>query len=479
MGLADIPIRRKLLRAILLTSASVLTITCSSYFAYEVFTFRQTTVNQLSIIGEIIAANSTAALAFSSQLDAQEVLASLRAHQHIEAAGIYDYDGKLFAYYPDQLQDGSLPDSVTSKGYTFIDSYIIGVQPIAQKGNILGTLYLKSNTNAIAERLQLYSLIALIVIIISFLGAYILSQRMQKIITEPIRELAKTARIISDQRNYGIRATKYGDDEVGKLTMAFNQMLDEIQEQNKAIKKFNTELEDRIKERTQELEIANKELESFTYSVSHDLRAPLRSVVGYSKIILEDYFEKLDKEGIRVLHVIINNAQKMGNLIDDLLAFSKIGKQNVTKVPLNMENITRKVIEEFEESASETIEINEMIGAEGDRSMIKQVMTNLISNALKYSIKVEKPRIEIGSYVQGHSLVYYVKDNGAGFDMKYYDKLFGVFERLHSQEDFDGTGVGLALVHRIISKHEGTVWAEGEINKGATFYFSLPKNSDK
>ncbi|UII33178.1 ATP-binding protein [Fulvivirga ulvae] len=482
MKFVDVPIGKKLLRAIILTSGVVLLITCSSYFAYEFFTFRQSAINQLSIIGEIVADNSTAALAFNSQSDATEVLASLKAHPHIEAAGIYDNNGKLFAHYPEELEGDNFPDSVNFSGYALMDSYIIGVQHIAQKDNRLGTLYLKSNTTAIARRLQLYAWIAVIVSAISFLVAYILSQKMQRAITGPVRELADTALAISERKDYTVRATKFGSDEVGALTTAFNQMLDEIQAQNKAIKSFNAHLEEKIKERTAELEIANKELESFTSSVSHDLRAPLRSVIGYSKIIEEDYSVKLGDEGVRMLNLIISNGQRMGQLIDDLLAFSKVGKQDVLKVPLDMEKITSEVIDEMTQDIANTksveIKTDKILDAEGDKSMIKQVMTNLISNALKYSMKEAKPCIEIGSYQKDNTNVYYVKDNGVGFDMQYYDKLFGVFERLHNQHDFEGTGVGLALVHRIVLKHDGQVWAEGKVNEGATFYFSLPGISD-
>ncbi len=478
MGLADIPIKRKLLRAILLTSGAVLLITCSAFFTYELVTFRQSTLSQLSIIGEIIADNSTAALAFNSTSDALEVLASLKAHPHIEAAGIYDNEGELFAYYPQELKGSNLPDSVGRGGYRFIDSYLIGIQPIINKGNRLGTLFLRSNTGAITERLKLYGYIVLIVILVSVLVAFILSRKMQGAITKPIGELANTARAISDRKDYTVRATKFGNDEVGELTTAFNQMLDEIQVQNKAIKSFNSDLEDRIEERTSEMEMANKELEAFTYSVSHDLRAPLRSVIGYSMIVLEDYSNKLEDEAVQYLNIIISNAKRMGQLIDDLLAFSKIGKREVSKIPLNMEMITTEVLEEIKDVSKQVdININEMLKTKGDKSMIKQVMTNLVSNALKYSMKEKEPKIEVGSYHLNGDNIYYVKDNGVGFDMQYYDKLFGVFERLHNHGDFEGTGVGLALVHRIITKHEGRVWAEAEVNNGATFYFSLPSNS--
>jgi light-regulated signal transduction histidine kinase (bacteriophytochrome) len=269
---------------------------------------------------------------------------------------------------------------------------------------------------------------------------------------------------------------KLSNDELGLLTDAFNQMLTEIQEQNKQIVSFNQKLETTIVERTKELEVTNKELEAFSYSVSHDLRSPLRSIDGYSRILLEDYGAKLDDEGKRILHVIMRNAIRMGQLIDDLLAFSRIGKQSLTKVNLNLESIVVSVVEEIKSLNVKQVTVNllPILPALGDSSMLKQVVTNLISNAVKYSLKKNDPTIEIGSYSDKKFNVYYIKDNGAGFDMRYYDKLFGVFQRLHNSNEFEGTGVGLALVQRIITKHGGKVWAEAKVDEGATFYFSLP-----
>lgn len=227
----------------------------------------------------------------------------------------------------------------------------------------------------------------------------------------------------------------------------------------------------------QELAVTNKELEAFSYSVSHDLRAPLRSLDGYTKILIEDYSAKLDDEGIRIINIILNNTQKMGNLIDDLLAFSRLGRQDLIRVSLDMNIIVNAMVTELtshKPGREIIIDVKPLFSAPGDSSMIKQVMVNLISNAIKYSGKKETSMIEIGSYEQDGSIVYYVKDNGAGFEMQYYNKLFGVFQRLHDSNDFEGTGVGLAIVQRIVARHNGKVWAEGKPDEGATFYFSLP-----
>jgi PAS domain S-box-containing protein len=243
------------------------------------------------------------------------------------------------------------------------------------------------------------------------------------------------------------------------------------------IRKLNEELEQKVIERTTQLKFANQELESFSYSVSHDLRAPLRAVNGYAQMLYQDYGTQLDTEANRLMNNIMNSAKKMGQLIDDLLTFSRLGRKELIKINIPMLDMVTTLCNEIKNEQNNSniqFKINELRPIQGDTVAIKQVWVNLISNAVKYSGQKEKPVIEIGSEIKGAEVVYYTKDNGAGFDMRYVNKLFGVFQRLHSNEEFEGTGVGLAIVQRIISKHGGRAWAEGKINDGATFYFSLP-----
>lgn len=241
------------------------------------------------------------------------------------------------------------------------------------------------------------------------------------------------------------------------------------------------ELNEELKRRTFELESINKELEAFSYSVSHDLRAPLRAIDGFSGIILEDYSDKFDAEGKRLLNVIINNAHKMGQLIDDLLTFSRLGRQDIRSSNIDMSELAKTVFEELKTISSDrTIELNikTLPPACGDRAMIREVFANLLSNAVKFTRTKAPAVIEVGGTTEDEENIYCVKDNGVGFDMQYKNKLFGVFQRLHSAEEFEGTGVGLALTQQIIHRHGGRVWAEGKLNEGATFYFSLPKEGE-
>jgi PAS domain S-box-containing protein len=235
---------------------------------------------------------------------------------------------------------------------------------------------------------------------------------------------------------------------------------------------LNTDLEANL----QQLEIANKEMESFTYSVSHDLRSPLRAIDGYARMLDEEFSNVLDNEGKRLLDTIQYNAKKMGNLIDDLLAFSRLGKKGLQKTTVNTRELVENVLYEISSSLSDkaSVTIGDLQTIEADYALINQVFVNLLSNAAKYSSKKECPIIEIESKRNETEVIYSVKDNGAGFDMQYADMLFGVFQRLHKANEFDGTGVGLAIAHRIVSKHGGRIWADAKPGEGATFFFSLP-----
>jgi PAS domain S-box-containing protein len=240
----------------------------------------------------------------------------------------------------------------------------------------------------------------------------------------------------------------------------------------KKVSRLNKELQSNITR----LEESNSELEAFTYSVSHDLRAPLRAIHGYTKVLSKDYAESLDDEAKQMMEAVMSNAKKMGQLIDDLLALSRLGRKDVQRRMLEMTNVAQSVINDIQKSpgAEKTkIILHPLPDTEADFGLITQVFTNLISNAVKYSSHKEDPTVEIGSITENGDLVYFVRDNGAGFDMRYYNKLFGVFQRLHDAGEFEGTGVGLAIVKRIIVKHGGKIWAEAQPGKGATFYFTL------
>lgn len=236
------------------------------------------------------------------------------------------------------------------------------------------------------------------------------------------------------------------------------------------------ELNRNLEHKNNELRVINKELESFSYSVSHDLRAPIRAINGYAAILGEEFGDKLNDEAKELLQAIIGNARRMGLLIDQLLAFSRLGRKEMTMTVVDMNMVVNSALNELCQGNSlqrNKVNFGNLSAACGDASLLKQVWINLISNALKYTSKLKDAQVNISSEVKNGQVTYSIRDNGAGFDMKYYDKLFGVFQRLHNEDEFEGTGVGLAIVHRIITRHSGSIWAESKPNEGATFHFSL------
>ena len=250
----------------------------------------------------------------------------------------------------------------------------------------------------------------------------------------------------------------------------------------KELRRHRDHLEELVAERTVELEAHNQELEAFSYSVSHDLRAPLRIINGFSKIILDDYADKLDAEGRHFLNSICANTEKMSQLIDDLLTFSRLSRQEMSLSDIKMETLVQSVWDELKSinpGREIKFSVNELPPTKGDGPMIRQVWVNLLSNAIKFTIPRKIALIEIGSNFTESDIIYYIKDNGVGFDVKYTNKLFGVFQRLHRDNEFEGLGIGLALVQRIVLRHRGRVWAEGKVDEGATFYFSIPRVSCK
>ncbi|HEX2829644.1 MAG TPA: ATP-binding protein [Burkholderiales bacterium] len=487
-------IRRRIVLVVMATAGVALMAACVALLLLDLRSYHAALVADAETQAQIVGRASVAALGFDDPMAATENLSLLKTRPGISAGALYNTKGVLFATYARSPASATgFPPLPEADGNRVQDGELVLWKRVVSDGEILGTVYLRADYGALSH-VASYALVAVVVLAGAMLLALAVSAWLQRSISAPLMAVRDVARQVVETRDFSLRAPKERDDELGYLADAFNDMLAEIERRTSALEqsnrtleqaeealsRLNAELEERVGQRTQQLEAANKELESFSYSVSHDLRAPVRAIAGFSKMLAESHAAHLDAEGQRKLGIVRSEAARMGALIDDLLAFSRLGRQSVQKAAVDMEELVRINFEALRSSggAEPELHLGMLPKAIGDRSLLAQVWINLLSNAMKFSSKREHPRIEVSAISDDREYTYFVRDNGAGFDPKYGQKLFGVFQRLHHAEDFPGTGVGLALVHRIVTRHGGRVWAEGEPDKGATFYFTLPKEAD-
>lgn len=474
MLLQDVPIQKKLMRIIILISGIVLLLACATFFIYEYYSFRQNTIQKLSTISNIISANSTAALTFENSKDAAEILSALKAEPNIVAACLYDKNNTIFSTYPANDGITSFPGKLKADGHYFGDSHIEEFQSIFQEDRHLGTLYIKSDFGAMNERLRLYGIVSAIVIILSFLLSYLLSRILQKTISQPIVALAETAKVISEQKDYSIRAIKLGKDELGMLTDAFNQMLTQIQQQNQTLNEFNKSLEQKVADRTLELKRSNEDLEQFAYVASHDLQEPLRTVTSYVQLLARRYKDKLDPDANDFINFAVDGSARMRTLIQSLLEYSRVNSKRPFE-DINMNNLLNTLLMNLGESIKENnaiIKSDPLPDIFGDPILINQLFQNLLTNAIKFK-RDGNPEIKISGKKINNEYLFSVKDNGIGIPKEYANKIFIIFQRLHEAEKFPGTGIGLAICKKIVERHGGKIWFESEPGQGTTFFFTI------
>jgi len=474
-------IARRLTWINMLASGTALVLASLMLMAYDFVTFRNTMVANRSVQAQIIGSNTVTALTFDDPQTAERTLAALSAATHVEGAGLYRPDGRPFASY---LRDAgldalSLPrvpaDAVEWYSFEGLRRMHM-VRRILQDGVPLGLVYIRSDVEEATERLMAYAIIVGAVLLVSLIAAQLVSRVSRRAISEPITELAALATRLSSDRDYSVRATMTGHGELAVLISAFNEMLHQIQDRDRSLRESHDLLEHRVQERTEALKESNKELEAFCYSVSHDLRSPLRSIDGFSQALLEDLDGKIDEGSAGFLKRIRAATQRMGALIDDLLNLSRVTRSELTLKPVNLSALARAVLDDhamMNPGRRVAVVIAEGLETRGDPRLLRQVLENLLGNAWKFTSKLAEARVEFGSMEQEGETVYFVKDNGAGFDPAYAERLFGVFQRLHAMTEFPGSGVGLAIVDRIVRRHGGRVWADAAIGRGATFYFTL------
>ena len=472
-------LQRKLVTAMMTTSTAVLVLVGAILVAHDVTSFRRFLVEMLVTRANILASNCSASLAFQNPDDASQVLRSIRNDPNMVAAALYDESGRLFAFFPENAPGGTIPTLPGTIGHRFAAHHLMVFQPVVEDGRRLGTIYLYSGLRALDQRLRVELLVLLLAVLGSAVVALALSTWLQRRIAHPLVALTTVVRSVSETRDYSVRARIQSDDEVGVLAESFDTMIGEIQRRDREIRTLNADLERRVAARTAELEASNKEMEAFSYSVSHDLRAPLRHVDGFVELLSKHLGSTLDEKGRKYIATISGAAKRMGNLIDDLLVFSRMGRSEMRTTSVDLGALTDEVIQELkQDEAGRKVEwkVGRLPAVQGDPAMLRQVLANLLSNALKYTGPQEKARIEVVGEAQNGEIVVSVRDNGVGFDATYAHKLFGVFQRLHTNDEFEGTGIGLANVRRIVSRHGGRTWAEGAVGHGATFFFTLPRH---
>jgi PAS domain S-box-containing protein len=580
---------------LLLTSGTVLLLTCAAFTAYEYLTFRRTTLQQLSTIGEIIATNSTAALAFQNPDDAEEILSALAAEPHIVAAALYADSGILFSSYPPSLPSAGLPARPGADGLRFETAAAIGFLPVIQDGHRrLGTLYLKSDLGALDERLRRYLLIALLVIVISLLVAVALSSVLQRQISHPILALTDAAQVVSVHGDYSVRVARRSEDELGRLTDAFNGMLVRIEQQNRALQESEadfrnvaetmpqivwtadangrldyhnrrwhdyagsdtglsgknilhpedylrclelwrasvrtgekyeieyrlrrvadgayrwhigrasplrnaegqitrwigtcTDIEDlkyaeaRLLQTLVDLRDRNRDLQDFAFVASHDLQEPLRKIQIFSDRLLTEAAASMPPQQLSLLERSNKAAARLQKLIQDLLAYTNVHSVQQSMVRTDLGEIVADVIDDLEtsiEACQARIVVGTLPTLHCDATQIRRVFQNIIANALKFRhaqrpllIDISARAIPVVSGVPGWEIR--IADNGIGMEPEYTESIFTLFKRLHPRDSYEGTGIGLSIVRRIVERHRGTIHAIGVPGAGSTFIIVLP-----
>jgi PAS domain S-box-containing protein len=589
-------IKGKVTAAILLTTLVALTITAASFVIYDQVTCREAMVRELSRTAAGLASQGVLAVTRRDERQACALLGGLRQSPDIMAAAFYDQRGNLQARYPATKPAGAFPLTPGRPGHRFSHGRL-GLFMAVGGGFPVGTLYLESDASRLLARLRLHVWIGVAVSGASMLVALALAGGLQRRIAGPILALAEVAKVVSERRDFSVRAPAAEANEIGELTKAFNQLLARLEETEQVrslvgaivessddaiigedlrsvvlswntgaermfgysatemigepilrvlspdrpeeepellarvmegrirryetvrmrkdgtpvevsltaspirdgrgriigissiardntlrrraeaeIRRLNLDLDQRVEARTAALTAANKELEAFTYSVAHDLRAPLRHMEAFSRILGEEFAAELPAEARRFVEGIRRGSRHSSRLVDDLLNLAKLGRQPLVQRAIALDLVVEEALADLgSDIDGRAIEwrLEPLPTVECDPGLLQQVFANLLSNAVKYTRGRPVATIEVGSMQRNGDCVFFVRDNGAGFNMKYVKKLFGVFQRLHPPDEFEGTGVGLATVERIIRKHGGRVWAEGRLGEGATFYFTL------
>ena len=477
-------IASRLTRMNLGVTGTALVLAFASFFAYDTFSFRQNMIRSLSTEAQILGENSVSAIAFDDPQSAEATLAALHDTPQVVSAIVVNKDGTQFAAYVRDNTATNVPQITArlapgqTQNYWMQGTNILVSSRIELKGQPIGAVYILAETTEIFHRALQYGIISAIILLLCLIIAFLVTSRFRGLLAEPLVSLAETAQLVTRNKDYSLRAPQIGGvSELTSVVQSFNEMLDEIQRRDRALQGSKLALEQRVQERTAELIASNKELEAFSYSVAHDLRNPLETIGNLGYLLQQAHGEELDHEGQDLLRQLLTGTSRMSTLIDDLLNLSRASRSALNRQPVDLSQMAEKIMAGLKRNEPENkVAFFCRPGARvvADENLICVVMENLLRNAWKYSSKTTHPTIEFGHIEQHGQTVFFVRDNGAGFDPALADRLFQPFQRLHTNSEFPGTGIGLATVQRVVNRHGGRIWAVGQIDKGATISFTIP-----
>lgn len=476
----------KLTRMNIAVSAIALLLAYIAFMAFDLYTLRKDLIGSMSTEAAIVGANSVTALVFDDQEAAESTLSALRQSPHVLWAVVVRQDGARFAAYtrnpgirPD-LRRTLLP-AETEQSWMSGRHLLMGSRIVFQ-GQQLGAVYVMAETSALRQSALQFGLLSAGILVVCFVIALYVTSATRHLVTAPLTGLAETAQIVSRERDYSVRAAMPDStDELAFLVQSFNEMLEQIQTRDRALEQSRSELEQRVRERTAELTAANKELEAFSYSVAHDLRGPLQHI-GHIGFLLQTMVDASRPREQELIGKLFESSRRMAALIDDLLNLSRAASTPLRRTALDLSRMAEAILASLQtEQPERKVRWTVARGARAfaDEGLMQVILENLLRNAWKYTSKAADAEIEFGYNDGTEGTVFYVRDNGAGFDPRYADQLFRPFQRLHSQSEFPGTGVGLTTASRIIARHGGRIWAESQVDQGATFYFTVPYRREK
>jgi signal transduction histidine kinase len=510
--IGDLSLRHKLTTIIMLTCVASLLLVGAVFGVWEWLTLRRATVQTLSAHAEILADSCRNALTFRDPADASACLRTVGAIPSVSAACVYTSDGELFAAYQRMGTTVVLPPPTgVPNNREYIWESKVLTRPVVLEGEPIGTVCLKADFAPLYQRLQYSLLVIVSLVLLSSLAAYLISSRLQGVISAPIVRLADVARRISEKKEYTLRATAAGRDEVGQLIEAFNEMLGQIQQRDAALVEANEQLEVRVRERTtqmmtaneqltqevaarrqiehalaaanehlaetvQNLRRSNKELQEFAYVAAHDLKAPLRGIGTLADWIASDYADRFDEPGRQQLRLLKSRVTRLADLINGILHYSEIGRVASRREAADLGALVSEAVALLDLPPHIQVTVRgELPRVVCEKTRLGQVFHNLIDNAAKY---LDKPqgRIEIGCTDRGHLWEFAVSDNGPGIEEKYFEKIFQMFQTLAPRDQRESTGIGLSIVKKIVELYGGRIWVESQPGEGSTFFFTLPKS---